>query len=228
MPNLLKTVDTHIYQPKNGSVTPCFALPGQNLPPTYCNVDITIRVGVDDKHDIWASVVSGRIYESVNPSEYHVNFVASRSDFKYSYSGGHLVWSGDGIELEPETVVDATSGNFNWGFPSSGNWARIGNTSNMDGYIWVAGTGTYSVTDPIYPDPVRVAITDWEELLDYFPFAIAKSKVWMSCNREGGSVQRRISNKWQDQTNNVEPEDEQHAYVRTDDKWVKSEKIGKE
>lgn len=228
MPELIKTVDTHVYQPKNGGTTPCFALPGQNLPPTYCNVDITVRVGVDANHDIWVSIVSGHIYESVNPSQYHVNFVASRSDFSYYYADGRLQWTGDGTVVEPETVVDATSGNFNWRFPSSGNWARVGNTSTMDGHLYVGGTGTYTVTDPIYPNPVRIAITDWEELLSYYPFATAHNKEWLSCNRDGGFVRRLINDKWVDQYNNIEPEDEQHSYVRTNNNWVKSEKVGKE
>lgn len=227
MPDLLKTVDTHIYQPKGGGVTPCFALPGQDLPPTYCNVDIVARVGVDANHDIWVSLVSGHIYEDVSPSEYHVNFVASRGDFSYYYDGDRIRWTGDGVDVEPETVVDATSGYFDWTFPWSGNWARVGNTSNMDGHIWIAGTGTYMVTDPIYPDPVRIAITDWEELLEYYPFALSKGGSWASCNRDGGHVQVKKEN-WEDVYNNVEPTDAQRAWNYRNGLWVRSEKIGNE
>ena len=229
MPDIVHEVTQKISQTGTGT---CFALPGQNAPGTYCDVNLTAHVGVDFAHDIWVWFEGELTNGWILQGSYPVVLVASRSDFSFSWSGGSLHWSGDSIqcasgEVSVGTDVDPTHGRFDWDLWSGTSWTRIGNVSEMAGTFWIGGTATYSVTNPVYPDPTPIQITDWEELINYFPCAVRSGSDWLSCNRTGGNVQRREAGVWVDKKNteNGDP-NTNTVYTRRDGVWVVQQEVG--
>lgn len=101
-----------------------------------------------------------------------------------------------------------------------------GNDQNQDGYLYLGGTGTYSVNDPIYPDPIRITIPGFMAFLDYYPFAVRKSGQWMSCNREGGSTTIRKSGSWRDVKNVAVGEGNDNAFILSGGAWSVAPEIG--
>lgn len=97
-----------------------------------------------------------------------------------------------------------------------------------DGFIYLGGTGTYSVNDPIYPNPVKIKVPGFMRYLDYYPWAIRKSSKWMSCNRSGGSLTIRKSGSWRDVKNVEIGEGSNDAYYRSGTNWKVAPKIGAE
>lgn len=229
MPDIVTEVTQKITQTGSGT---CFALPGQNATGTHCNVSLTAHVGVDTSHDIWVWFGGQITHERILNGEYPVVLIASRSDFSFSYSGGRLTWSGDSIECASTTVwvgtdVDPTHGRFVWDFGGGSAWTRIGNVSEMDGTFWIGGTATYSVTNPVYPDPTPIQITDWEELINYFPCAVRSGSDWLSCNRTGGNVQRREAGVWVDKKNTENGDPNTNAvFARQGGVWVAQQEVG--
>ena len=232
MPDIVTEVTQAISQTEGGSPAPCFGLPGQNATGTYCNVSLTAHVGVDTSHDIWVWFGGQITHERILNGEYPVVLIASRSDFSFSYSGGRLTWSGDSIECASTTVwvgtdVDPTHGRFVWDFGGGSAWTRIGNVSEMDGTFWIGGTATYSVTNPVYPDPTPIQIADWEELINYFPCAVRSGSDWLSCNRTGGNVQRRESGMWVDKRNTQNGDPATNTvFARQGGVWVAQQEVG--
>lgn len=101
-----------------------------------------------------------------------------------------------------------------------------GNDQDQDGYIYLGGTGTYYVEDPLYPDPYRITVPGFMRFLDYYPFAVRKSGQWMSCNRSGGSTTIRKSGSWRDVKNVVVGQGNDHAFIRSGSSWEVAPEIG--
>lgn len=74
------------------------------------------------------------------------------------------------------------------GFHNFGQLASFEGEGN-NAYIYLSGIGTYAVTDPIYPTPVRITIPNIRRIIaDYYPLALKSGDSWVSCNRSGGFV----------------------------------------
>lgn len=230
MPDIVTEVTQKIAQTGDGT---CFGLPGTGtITGTHCDVHLTAHVGVDTAHDIWVWFGGEIRNDWIRTGEYPVVLVASRSDFSFTYDGSHLVWSGDSIQCASTTIwvgteVDPTHGRFVWDFGGGSAWTRIGNVNEMSGTFWVGGTATYAVDNPIYPDPVPIQITDWEELINYFPCAVKSGADWLSCNRTGGNVQRRESGMWVDKRNTQNGDPATNTvFARQGGVWVAQQEVG--
>ena len=101
-----------------------------------------------------------------------------------------------------------------------------GNDQNQDGYLYIGGTGTYQLDDPLYPDPMRITVPGFLAFLDYFPWAIRKSGSWMSCNRSGGSLTIRKSGSWRDVKNIATGTGDNKAFYRQGSNWAVAPEIG--
>lgn len=148
-----------------------------------------------------------------------------------SWAGGRPAWSASG-----------TPGWFRWFFnctdpgqdsPGSG-YIYVGKMQDFgasaqgkDGVLFVGGTGDYEMSNPVYADPLPITIPGFMEFLDYFPFALRKSGVMQSCNRNGGSVKIRKSGSWRDVKNvAVGDSSKNKAFVRKSGQWSVVPKIG--
>ena len=140
------------------------------------------------------------------------------------YSGsGWYVWdfSNQGA---PQTIVGSPS-QVN-GLHRAGLLTDYGaGTDATDGVMYVSGTGTYSVDDPIYPNPMRVVIPGFLQYLDYFPFAVNKGN-WASCNRNGGFTQQWSGSAWQNRKNVAASSGSNHAWYWNGSSWVVCPEIG--
>lgn len=80
-------------------------------------------------------------------------------------------------------------------------------------------------TDPITLSSVPFDV-DITNFLDYYPGAIRKSNIWMSCNRSGGGAFIRKSNSWRDVKNIPSESPDNKGLIRKSGQWKRSEKIG--
>ncbi len=114
------------------------------------------------------------------------------------------------------------------GYKYIGNLSQFGaDSSGKNGVVYIGGTGTYSVSNPVYPTPVKVTIpgfvTPAVTVSEYYPFAIRKSGTMVSANRTGGSTKIR-KNSWRD-VKNTDDGSKIQGYVRQSGKWKKAPKF---
>lgn len=121
-----------------------------------------------------------------------------------------------GVTANTGTNGDSTHGYFDWGFPiidtsslveggdttpealTNLGFHDMGQLSGFEGdgsgtaYIYISGIGTYSVTNPIYPTPARIAIPRVRQVieLDYYPWARLDDDAWSSYNNSDRSLTR--------------------------------------
>lgn len=119
------------------------------------------------------------------------------------------------------------------GAASTNGLVRIGDLTEFggsdegdDGYLYLGGTGTYEINDPVYPDPIRITVPGFLAFLDYYPFAIRKSGRMMSANREGGMTRVRKSGSWRDVRNVARGSGTDDGFYRKSGKWTKAPEIG--
>ena len=167
MANLVKSYTTPISQAA-GSPPTCFGLPGsQGGNAAWMNVDLTLTAAVYDDYSV-AIKVTGTISKSgLLASDYPSVLVANANNWAWGYSGGSIVIPSSAGTLASETIVVANEGSgrgtytwtLNTGLVPVGKLQDFGGSaSGVDGVVWVSGTGTYSVNDPIYPTPVAITI----------------------------------------------------------------------
>ena len=99
------------------------------------------------------------------------------------------------------------------------------------GVMYVSIMGSYGVSNPVYANPALVLFPSSfkPHVFDvaYYPFAIRKSKSWVSANRDGGSTTIRKSSSWRDVKNHTEESeaDDNKGFYRSGGKWVKAPKL---
>ena len=136
---------------------------------------------------------------------------------------GWFIWNlyNQGV---PQTI-DGTPAEVN-GFRYAGQLTEFGaSTSDVDGLMYVSGTGTYDMTNPVYPDPVAITVPGFLEYLDYFPFAVNHDG-WASCNRAGGHTQQFANGAWVDRKNVAQGTGTNHAHYWDGGAWKLCPEIG--
>lgn len=99
-------------------------------------------------------------------------------------------------------------------------------------WLYLAGGITFSqaVTDPVSVTAVEVPMTggDIPILFDYIPCAVRFGAGWLSCNREGGTLQLKDGGSWRVERNSADASGDSTVFVRESARWVKSAKVGEE
>ena len=234
----------------------CFGLPGYgSIQNSWSNCNFVARAVVLDNYRAYVGI-DGSITDTVVENNYPVIMVANKTSWSWSYSGGNIVVpSGAATIATADIVVTGTTpenkGPFTWnidcqavsrgtncgssyesyltsrGYRYVGQLQELGgSTQDEDGHIWVSGTGTYDIDDPIYPEPVEIVIPGFLEFLDYYPWAIRKSGRWMSCDRDGGHLKSRSGSSWSDVKNVDVGTGEDHGFSYDDEEWTQSPRTG--
>lgn len=148
---------------------------------------------------------------------------ASQDKGSYTYGWFRWIFS----YSDPPQTIAGTEVDLPQGYKYIGQLTQFGGSGNkQDGIVYLGGTGSYSVNDPLYPDPLPITIPGFLQYLDYYPFAIRKSGTMQSANRTGGSTRIRKSGSWRDVKNVAAGTGNDKAFVRTGGSWVKAPKIG--
>ena len=235
MTALVKTYTQAVNQAA-GSPPTCFGLPGNSGGnAAWMNVALTLTVYVYDNYDV-AVKATGTISKSyLFAADYPSILVVNASDWAWSYSGGSIVVPSSAGTLASDTIVVANEGsgrgtytwNIDTGVVPCGKLQDFGGTgTGTDGILYLSGTGTYSVNDPIYPTPIAITIPGFLEYIGYFPWARMQDGVWKSCNREGGRLYRRAGGAWTDRKNTEQGSESDKVFYRTGGTWKKCPKIG--
>lgn len=234
----------------NSNASSSFGLPGQDLPAAFCYCNFGVRIVIFDNLRCYMSVDGGSISQSNIYGDTFPCFIAARPT---SFTPSPTNRTG---EIYSATVNhNQNPGTFTWTMPSRGTAAAppasvttvaqlnsymtglgyeyIGLLTDFswvegsnDGYVWVGGTATYTVTNPIYPPAQRITMPAIKQYLDYFPEAIRKNSTWMSANR-GGSAGRwiRKNGSWR-QVKNQESGGTNQEWIRKNGSWQRAAKIG--
>ena len=231
------------------SVVSCFGLPGQNLPAAYCRVDIYVDIAVTSGEKIYARLRNGEIRQNTIVSGSYPSYLSiKKSHFEATPS-----FQETGIIARNDNII-VSDGVFLWTLPqlssiptdtditpSDYGLKSLGLTlddieydeDSMKGYMYVGGSAVYQVTDPIYPQAQRIEIVGFSDLLDYYPWSTIRidensDNKFLSCNRDGGYLQRRKASEWSKVKNkNVSSLDDQLAFRMTAKKeWAKALKTG--
>lgn len=230
----------HIKQSNTNPPT-CFGLPGSGgITASWSNCDFDVHVAVYDDLRVYVGI-DGAVTDSVVPNNYLVMMCVDENDWRWRYEGDHLV----GPDASWEGDIDVGSDrsfvwNFSCGNPASDNASGAGagykyvgtldqfhgSDESQDGYLYLSGTGSYHVDDPIYPDPVRITVPGFLRYLDYYPFAVAHGSTWASCNRSGGFTQQYAGGSWQDRKNVAAGSGDNHAWYWNGSGWAVCPEIG--
>ena len=135
----------------------------------------------------------------------------------YTSNGRRYHWNiGYGGNAGTQGTRQRWSGsNLTSAWKSSKGWFGVGNLEkdfhwdedeeNFDGQIYFCGSAYYysTYTYATKAVPKKVTIPGLKRLLDYYPWAINKSKKWMSLNRAGGHLKSREGSTWDPRKNRV-------------------------
>lgn len=233
MATLVKTYTTHVSQSVSNLPT-CFGLPGsQGGNAAWMPVELDLTLKVYDNYDVYVSAQGTISKDNLLSADYPSILVANASNWEWSYSDGSIVVpSGAGTIASATVVVPGSSrGTYTWNIASGdvylGKLQSFGGTgSGTDGVVWISGTGTYHVNDPIYPSPVPITVPGFLEYIGYYPWARMIDGDFKSCNREGGRLYRRAGGTWVDRKNTEQGSETDKVFYRTNGAYVKCPKIG--
>lgn len=210
-----------------------FGLPGYGTGnPTLCNVNLTVTVHCWDDATATMDIAGSITHPDLLSETYDVALYICPHDWDWTWSSSGPNTPSGGFQVATGQVIVGSGvsggrGSFTWNINVSGVY--IGNIANYgasstgdDGICWFSGTGTYNVTDPIYPDPMPITIPGFLAYLDYFPWASYENE-WASCNRSGGYVQS-YSGEWIDKKNTQSGDASTVHYYS--DGWVVCPEIG--
>lgn len=215
-----------------------FGLPGYGTGRAkYCHTNYTIGIRVYDDLSVQARI-NGSFTSIVLKANYPVAFVLNPSDFRFSLSDSNLTYPSTAT-LMGSAIIDVDSGGsgtgetteFVWNLDSG--WKNVGHLwdfgasdTGLDGYLWVGGTGTYTLTDPVYPVPVRITVPGFLKYLGYYPWARYGDGKYKSCNRDGGSLMQVHSGAYADVRNSERDHSVDRAFYYGGGKWNSCLEIG--
>lgn len=215
-----------------------FGLPGYGTGHAkYCHTNYTLGIRVYDDLSVQTRI-NGSFTCNVLKSNYPVAFVLNPSDFRFTLSGNNLTYPSTAT-LMGSADIDVDSGGsgtgetaeFVWNLDS--DWKSVGHLwdfgasdTGLDGYLWVGGTGTYTLTDPVYPVPVRVTVPGFLKYLGYYPWARHGDGKYKSCNRDGGSLMQVRGGAYADVRNSERDHSVDRAFYYEDGKWNSCSEIG--
>lgn len=205
-------VQTHVSQSRSNPPT-LYALPGSYAEAVYCDVELDITVRTYD--DVTASMdVTGTLSAAgVLANDYPSILVVCKHDWDWVVNvGSEPSYPSDGFEVARATVHVPNRGdgrgNYVWNVSATG--INLGSardfgatTDGRDGLLWFSGTGSYYVTDPIYPDPMQIVVPGFWEIVppeDYYPCAVFNGS-FKSCDRSGGSFKMFSGSAFRDVKN---------------------------
>lgn len=235
----------------NKQVPSSFGLPGQFLPPAFCRCDFTVRIVIFDNLRCYVgidggSISQGNVYGTNFPCFLAVRpqaFVAQPNDrtgqiaaqtINKVQNPGPFAWNFNAIGTVPNPPASvATVAQLDAYMSARGlgyvgllpTFSWVPNTN--DGYLYIGGTATYYVTDPVYPQAIQIIMPAIKQYLDYFPGAITKSNVLQSSNRPGGHTQIRKNGVWRDCKNSEDPTSSRNTvFIRKSGAWRRCIKMG--
>lgn len=236
MPNVEEQISVRINQSNTDPPT-CFGLPGSGgIQASWSNVKGTVTLKAMDNGHLYGDF-SLDITDSVISNDYRVVFIACRHDFSWGSDAGADLPS-DTVEIARTTVnvpgsPGAGRGDFVWNIRKNNvdlgtleSWGA--SIQDDDGFMWLSGTGTYHVDDPIYPDPYRLTVPGFIQLFDYYPCAVLKGGQWKSCNRSGGGFFIRKGGAWRDVKNSRQNDADSQFFERSGSSWTRTPLVGSE
>lgn len=208
-----------------------FGLPGYGTGRAkFTNTDYTVYVRVYEDLSVQVRCAGTFTCPDVLANDYPSILVTNPANFAFSVSGGHLSYPSS-ASVMAEADIDANSSSYTWGFDSG--WKAAGKLTDYggsdtgtDGYIYVGGTGTYQLDDPVYPTPVRVTVPGFLKYLGFYPWARYGDGAYKSCNRAGGSLTLRKDGIWRDVRNNDKDHSVDQAHYRAGGAWQSCKEIG--
>lgn len=240
MAELVQELSVHVRESAGSDyrAATSFGLPGYGTGRAkYCNTDYTVALHIYDDLSVQAKV-DGTFTSNVLKAVYPVALVLNTSDFRFSLSGGHLSYPSSATEMATANI-DVDSGGsgtgetaeFRWnvatGWKSVGHlWDFGASDTGLDGYLWVGGTGTYTLDDPVYPVPVRITVPGFMRYLGYYPWARYGDGTYKSCNRNGGSLMQVRGGAYADVRNSERDHSVDRAFYYEGGKWNSCLEIG--
>jgi hypothetical protein len=215
-----------------------FGLPGYGTGHAkYCHTNYTIGIHVYEDLSVQTRI-NGSFTCNVLKADYPVAFVLNPSDFRFTLSGSNLTYPSTAtlmgstiINVDPGGSGTGETADFVWNLDSG--WKNVGHLwdfgasdTGLDGYLWVGGTGTYTVTDPVYPVPVRITVPGFLKYLGYYPWARYGDGKYKSCNRAGGSLMQVRAGAYADVRNSERDHSVDRAFYYTGGKWNSCLEIG--
>lgn len=241
MANLVQEISVHVVEDSGTSSAGAVGnptsvgLPGSGgQTPRYCNCDYYVDVHVYDDLSVQMRLHGSAIAPNIIASDYPVQLVFSANNGSWSYANGKANPPTGSRTAATATVITVPAtgrGTFTWNFDSG--WLDAGRLTDYggsdestDGYVYVSGTGTYSVSNPIYPSPVRITVPGFLRYLGYFPWERFQDGEYKSCNRSGGHLGMWNSSIWRDIRNNDRDHSVDKAHYYSGGQWVRAPKIG--
>lgn len=115
--------------------------------------------------------------------------------------------SGDTGEVQNLQIVSSYKRWHNWSDPDYNNWTAV---TESDTYYSIQFAPEGDVDFP------------------YFPFAVYRTNIWRSCNRQGGSLCKYEDGKWVEKRNWLLTDDKTTVYNHISDAWKKAPIAGEE
>ena len=233
MPTLIQEVSKHVVESSGSDfrTNTSFGLPGNNGGHAkFCNTDYTVTVRVYDDLSVTCRVAGTFHCPSVLANIYESILKVCPDNWVWKLAGGHLTAPANAITMATATI-DASSTVYTWtfdsGFKAIGSLSKFhGSDTGTDGYLYVSGTGTYVVDDPVYPDPERITVPGFLKYLGYFPWSRYQDGQFKSCNRTSGHLGKRNGSIWRDVRNNEKDHSVDQAHYYKSGAWVFCPKTG--
>ena len=240
MAELVQELSVHVQESAGSDYrTPTsFGLPGYGTGRAkYANTDYTVALRIYDDLSVSARV-NGSFTSNVLKNLYPVTFVLNPKAFTFTTQDKHIHWPSTATEMS-SADIDVGSGEsesgetaeFKWNIDSG--WKGVGHLwdfgasdTGLDGYLWVGGTGTYTLDDPVYPTPVRITVPGFMRYLGYYPWARYGDGAYKSCNRDGGSLMQVRGGTYADVRNSERDHSVDRAFYYGGGKWNSCLEIG--
>lgn len=234
----------------NTKVASFFGLPGQNQPAAFCRTEFDVYIVVSNNMRVYVNIGGNNAVYQTNILASDYPSVLAVQPYSFSAQPGV-----SGVVKSWTTIVGSNriyAQSFNvpvWPLPnppagvvndaqldaymSSYDFVFVDWLQNLgynpatasDAYIYIGGTGVYSVTNPIWPISQQVIIPRIRTALDYFPGAVYVGGSFQSCNRLGGFFRRRNADgSWTDIRNSEAISDPNNpGNIRKSNAWVRME-----